>query len=100
MARVYVSTSSHVRKTGWARVRDFNGLPNWHPAIADSRIEGGEPADKIGACAISPAQWRTAFANSCWALDSHRFIALIQFCVARVSKYVATLQPDRPVTGR
>ena len=32
----------------WARVRDFNGLPNWHPAIAESRIEGGEPADKIG----------------------------------------------------
>ena len=32
----------------WARIRDFNGLPNWHPAIAESRIENGEPADKIG----------------------------------------------------
>ena len=32
----------------WARVRDFNGLPNWHPAIAESRIENGEPADKVG----------------------------------------------------
>ena len=32
----------------WARVRDFNGLPNWHPAIAEGQIEGGEPADKIG----------------------------------------------------
>jgi hypothetical protein len=32
----------------WARLRDFNGLPNWHPAIAESRIEGDEPADKIG----------------------------------------------------
>jgi hypothetical protein len=29
-------------------VRDFNGLPNWHPAIAESRIENGEPADKVG----------------------------------------------------
>ena len=32
----------------WATVRDFNGLPNWHPAIASSRIENDEPADKVG----------------------------------------------------
>jgi hypothetical protein len=49
MARVYVSTVVNVRNDRvWARLRDFNGLPNWHPAIAESRIEGGEPADKIG----------------------------------------------------
>jgi len=49
MARVYVSTVVNVRNDRvWARVRDFNGLLNWHPAIAESRIEGGEPADKIG----------------------------------------------------
>ena len=29
-------------------MRDFNGLPNWHPAIGESRIENGEPADKVG----------------------------------------------------
>jgi hypothetical protein len=32
----------------WARIRDFNGLPNWHPAIRDSHIEGNLPSDKIG----------------------------------------------------
>ncbi len=32
----------------WARIRDFNALPEWHPAIADSRIENNEPADKVG----------------------------------------------------
>ena len=49
MARVYVSTVVNARNDRvWARVRDFNGLPNWHPAIAESRIEGGEPSDKIG----------------------------------------------------
>ncbi len=49
MARVYVSSVVNARNDRvWARVRDFNGLPNWHPAIAESRIEGGEPADKIG----------------------------------------------------
>jgi hypothetical protein len=32
----------------WARVRDFNGLPDWHPGIAKSEIEGGKPSDQIG----------------------------------------------------
>jgi hypothetical protein len=32
----------------WARIRDFNGLPSWHRAIAESRIELGQPADKVG----------------------------------------------------
>jgi uncharacterized protein YndB with AHSA1/START domain len=32
----------------WALIRDFNGLPRWHPAIADSRIEQNHPADKVG----------------------------------------------------
>ena len=32
----------------WAHVRDFNGLPKWTPFVAESRIEGGLPADKIG----------------------------------------------------
>lgn len=32
----------------WSAIRDFNGLPDWHPAIAESRIEGGAPADQVG----------------------------------------------------
>ena len=32
----------------WATIRDFNALPAWHPAIADSQIENGEPSDKVG----------------------------------------------------
>jgi hypothetical protein len=32
----------------WQRVRDFNGLPGWHPLIADSRIEQNLPSDRIG----------------------------------------------------
>jgi hypothetical protein len=49
MARVYVSSviDAPVAKV-WARLRDFNALPRWHPAIRDSRIENGEPADKVG----------------------------------------------------
>jgi hypothetical protein len=32
----------------WARIRDFNGLPVWNPAVADSRIEENLASDKIG----------------------------------------------------
>jgi len=49
MARVYTSSVINASATRvWARVRDFNGLSNWHPAIAESRIENGDPADKVG----------------------------------------------------
>ena len=49
MARVYVSSVINAPAAKvWARVRDFNGLPSWHPGIAESRIENGEPADKVG----------------------------------------------------
>jgi hypothetical protein len=32
----------------WGAIRDFNGLPSWHPGIAESRIEQSQPSDKIG----------------------------------------------------
>lgn len=32
----------------WEVIRDFNGHDRWHPAVATSRIERGEPADRIG----------------------------------------------------
>ena len=49
MARVYVSSviDAPVARV-WERVRDFNALPRWHPAIRDSRIENGEPSDRVG----------------------------------------------------
>ena len=49
MARVYVSSviDAPVARV-WERVRDFNALPRWHPGIRDSRIENGEPSDRVG----------------------------------------------------
>jgi uncharacterized protein YndB with AHSA1/START domain len=49
MVRVYVSSVIDAPADNvWARIRDFNALPQWHPNIADSRIENGEAADKVG----------------------------------------------------
>ncbi|ORE92220.1 SRPBCC family protein [Acuticoccus yangtzensis] len=49
MPRVYVSSVINAPAAEvWARVRDFNALPRWHPRIRESRIEDGLPSDKIG----------------------------------------------------
>ena len=32
----------------WRDLRDFNEMANWHPSIVSSRIENGQPADKVG----------------------------------------------------
>jgi hypothetical protein len=47
--RVYTSSVIEAAAEAvWALIRDFNGLPKWHPGIADSRIEGNWPADRVG----------------------------------------------------
>ena len=49
MPRVYVSSVIEApASTVWERIRDFNALPRWHPRIRDSRIENGEPPDRVG----------------------------------------------------
>ena len=49
MVRVFESAviCAPVEKV-WRVVRDFNGLPVWHPAIEKSEIEEGRPADSVG----------------------------------------------------
>jgi uncharacterized protein YndB with AHSA1/START domain len=49
MASVTISSviDAPVEKV-WARIRDFNGLPSWHPRMVESHIEDGRPASEIG----------------------------------------------------
>lgn len=49
MIKVYTSSVIDASPEAvWAHIRDFNGLPKWHPGIADSRIEGNWPSDRVG----------------------------------------------------
>ena len=49
MIKVYTSSVIDASADAvWAHIRDFNGLPKWHPTIAESRIEGNWPADRVG----------------------------------------------------
>jgi hypothetical protein len=49
MAKVFTSSviNAPVGEV-WAAIRDFNGLPDWHPVIARSEIEEGRDADAVG----------------------------------------------------
>lgn len=49
MPKVYRSTVLNASADRvWGTIRDFNGLPSWHPGIAESRIEQSQPSDKVG----------------------------------------------------
>ena len=49
MICVYTSSVIDAPADGiWSLVRDFNSLPAWHPLITESRIENGQPADRVG----------------------------------------------------
>lgn len=49
MIQVYASTVIDApAQRVWSVIRDFNALPQWHPLIAESRIEGDAAPDKVG----------------------------------------------------
>lgn len=49
MERIFISRVIHASPDAvWAMLRDFNGMPEWHPAIADSTIEEGRAPDAVG----------------------------------------------------
>lgn len=49
MPRVFISSVINAPADKvWERIRDFNGMPRWHPRIRESRIENGEPSDRVG----------------------------------------------------
>ena len=49
MSRVYISSVIGAPADRiWQTIRDFNALPDWVPAVRESRIEGGQPSDQVG----------------------------------------------------
>jgi hypothetical protein len=49
MPRIFVSSViSAPSENVWGQVRDFNGLPNWVPMVAESHIQDGLPPDQVG----------------------------------------------------
>lgn len=100
MANVYVSTVIEApAETVWARVRNFNGLPQWHPGIADSRIENGEPADRIGCIRHFHTRDGGAIRERLLALSDYDYSCTYSILESPmgVENYIATLKLT-PVT--
>jgi hypothetical protein len=104
MPRVYYSTilSAPVEDV-WEIVRDFNGLPNWHPGIKASEIEDG-CGPECTACVGSVRHFQLA--NGEWMREQLLALSDLDFSVTysiletgmKLKNYVATLKLT-PVTA-
>jgi hypothetical protein len=100
MIRVYVSSVIDASAdTVWARVRDFDALPAWHPGIASSRIENGEPADRVGCIRHFHVKGGGAIRERLLALSDFEYACTYEILESPmgVTHYVATLKLT-PVT--
>lgn len=81
----------------WKKVRDFNGMPGWHPAIANSYIEGGLRSDVVGCIRnfnlTSGGNLREQLTSL--SDDCHSFTYKILDGPMPVSNYVASLELRR-----
>ncbi|MFO1170768.1 MAG: SRPBCC family protein [Hyphomicrobiaceae bacterium] len=100
MARVYVSSVINAPAARvWERVRDFNGLPRWHPRIRESRIENGEPSDKVGCIRDFRLQNGDRIREKLLGLSDHDYFCTYAILESPmpIENYVATLRLT-PVT--
>jgi NADPH:quinone reductase-like Zn-dependent oxidoreductase len=83
----------------WEVLRDFNSHDHWHPAVADSHIEGGEPADRVGCVRNFHLADGNHIREQLIALSDSDHVSTYCILDATVplQRYVATLQL-KPVT--
>lgn len=95
MAKVYVSS---VLAAGadrvWARLRDFNGLPNWLPIVTSSRIESNWPADRVGCVRNFTLRDGGRIREQLLMLSDYDYTCMYSILESpmAVSNYVATLK--------
>jgi hypothetical protein len=95
MVRIYVSSViDAAADTVWSRIRDFNALPLWHPAIADSRIENNEPSDRVGCIRHFHTRDGAMLRERLLALSDYDYTQTYEILESPmgVANYVATLK--------
>jgi Polyketide cyclase / dehydrase and lipid transport len=100
LIRVYVSSVIEAgADTVWSRIRDFNSLPQWHPVIADSRIENNEPSDRVGCIRHMHTRDGGMIRERLLALSDYEYSCVYEILESPmgVDNYVATLKLT-PVT--
>src|SRR6266436_4430256 len=85
----------------WAVLRDFNSHTAWHPVVAESEIEGGEPSDQIGCVRRFTLRDGGRIREQLLALSDRDHVST--YCILDASvplrRYVATLQLKRVTDG-
>lgn len=95
MIQIYVSSVIDATPDNvWARIRDFNALPQWHPAIADSRIENNQPSDRVGCIRHFHTRDGGMIREKLLALSDYDFTCVYEILESPmgVNNYVATLK--------
>src|SRR5437867_795566 len=95
MIEVYTSSVIGAQKDQvLEHIRDFNALPSWVPAVADSRIEGGAPSDKVGCVRNFNLKDGGNLREQLLALSDHSRSVIYNILVSPmgVEDYVATLR--------
>lgn len=81
----------------WAILRDFNSHDAWHPVVAESAIENGEPSDRIGCVRNFTLKDGNHIREQLLALSDSEYIST--YCILDATlpmrRYVATVQLKR-----
>jgi NADPH:quinone reductase len=85
----------------WAVLRDFNSHTAWHPVVAESEIEGGEPSDQVGCVRRFTLRDGNRIREQLLALSDRDHVST--YCILDASvplqRYVATVQLKRVTDG-
>ena len=78
----------------WAVLRDFNGLPQWHPLIVDSRIENNLASDRVGCIRHFHTRDGGMIREKLLALSDYEFSCTYEILESPmgVEHYIATLK--------
>jgi NADPH:quinone reductase-like Zn-dependent oxidoreductase len=85
----------------WAVLRDFNSHTAWHPVVAESEIEKGEPSDQVGCVRNFTLRDGNHIREQLLALSDEDHISTYCILDATVPlrRYVATVRLQRVTDG-
>jgi len=86
----------------WEILRDFNSHTAWHPVVAESEIEGGEPSDRVGCVRNFVLRDGARIREQLIALNDshHTFTYCILESDVPLERHVATVQLKPVTDGR
>ena len=85
----------------WDRIRDFNGLPGWHPRMIESAIEDGKAATEIGCVRNFKVASGATVREKLLAFSDDEYLTTYSIIghPAPISNHTATLKLERVTDG-